>query len=329
MIRYRHLNRLQLLFRVRGTVIPLVWPPMVASMILSLFCWLWYYFTGFHLEKNGHMVLTFPIAFMLVFRTNASYGRFWEGRSLYDEMVRAGTELIRQTVTYIGREDEDDDDKAATKLQRDEILRMTLVFFAAVRGDCRLRSGGDDFGSMVNLITPDEAMQLAELDTGRPLMIANWISQRLCATRENIVFPQGLRLMEENVMLLVKCWRSIQKISFTPLPFPYAHILYWLMFLWSASVPFALVADLGPFTIMAAPLLVFSMYGLDAVGSEIEDPFGYDANDLDLQAFENAVINDADAILPGKISIKVGSVEVDADLLLSGTRKRTNTTVLL
>lgn len=322
MIRYRHLNRLQLLFRVRGTVIPAVWPPMLTSTMVSIFALFMYWGTGLCLDRTGHVLLTFPIAFLLVFRTNSSYQRYWEGRNYYDNLVRGGTELIRQTVTYV------DGNDPQTKEQKDDVIRFTLLMFAAVRGDCRIRSGGDDFGSMVALLKPQEAMALADQESSRPLMLAMWISKSLLILKDKLNFPGALRLMEGNVMNMTKSWRGIQKISFTPLPFPYAHMLYWLMTLWGYTVPFALIKDLGRATVLAAPMLVFAIFGLEAVGSEIEDPFGYDANDLDLQGFENAVVSDADGIIPDKLGINLGNGTITADYLFSGTKKRINTLVI-
>ena len=44
-------------------------------------------------------------------------------------------------------------------------------------------------------------------------------------------------------------------------------------------------------------ILAFAMFGIDEIGVEIEDPFGYDANDLPLDAIGNRIAEDTRAIL--------------------------------
>mmetsp|Transcript_26171 Transcript_26171/g.69678 ORF Transcript_26171/g.69678 Transcript_26171/m.69678 type:complete len:375 (+) Transcript_26171:439-1563(+) len=70
-------------------------------------------------------------------------------------------------------------------------------------------------------------------------------------------------------------------ISDTPIPFPYVQMakVFTIMFLY--TLPFALVTELGGFTIVAVWILALGYFGLDAIATEMEDPFGLDINDLD------------------------------------------------
>ena len=48
------------------------------------------------------------------------------------------------------------------------------------------------------------------------------------------------------------------------------------------SLPIALVQSMGPWTPLASGIITVGFFGLDAVGSQLEDPFGTNANNLDL-----------------------------------------------
>ena len=54
-------------------------------------------------------------------------------------------------------------------------------------------------------------------------------------------------------------------------------------------LPFGLVVDVGMVTSLVVLFLSYSFLGLDAIGGEIEDPFGSDPNDLPLSQFTRMI----------------------------------------
>ncbi|KAJ6476312.1 UPF0187-domain-containing protein [Mycena sanguinolenta] len=82
---------------------------------------------------------------------------------------------------------------------------------------------------------------------------------------------------------------TLEQILTTPLPFTFsAHIsTVWLyLFL----LPFQLVSEFGWHTVPAVCIGAFIYLGFVAAGDEIEQPFGYDENDLDLDMFCQDII---------------------------------------
>lgn len=51
------------------------------------------------------------------------------------------------------------------------------------------------------------------------------------------------------------------------------------------TLPLALVNDFGWQTIVATLIIAYTMFGIEEIGVEIEDPFGVDSNDLPLEDF--------------------------------------------
>jgi putative membrane protein len=49
------------------------------------------------------------------------------------------------------------------------------------------------------------------------------------------------------------------------------------------TVPFAIVDVMKDYTPVAAAIFAFALFGIDEIGVEIEDPFGYDDNDLPIE----------------------------------------------
>ncbi|KAJ3566803.1 hypothetical protein NP233_g6772 [Leucocoprinus birnbaumii] len=85
-----------------------------------------------------------------------------------------------------------------------------------------------------------------------------------------------LASMEDNLS-------TLERILTTPLPFT---VWIYLFFL-----PFQLVKDFGWYTIPGVGIAAFIYLGFVAAGEEIEQPFGYDENDLDLDLFCREIIH--------------------------------------
>lgn len=80
-------------------------------------------------------------------------------------------------------------------------------------------------------------------------------------------------------------FQGARKVSTIPFPFPYAQIVQYLQLAFVLSCPFVVVAfvdELG-FQMFFTFLGVFTFCSLNAVASQLEDPFGHDANDLPLR----------------------------------------------
>ena len=77
---------------------------------------------------------------------------------------------------------------------------------------------------------------------------------------------------------------SCERIKNSPLPFPYTLLLHRTAYLYCFLLPFGLVDAIGYLTPFVVAIVAYTFFGLDAVGDEIEEPFGLLPNDLPLDA---------------------------------------------
>ncbi|KAF0406199.1 UPF0187-domain-containing protein [Gigaspora margarita] len=84
---------------------------------------------------------------------------------------------------------------------------------------------------------------------------------------------------------LIDILGNLERISNTPIPAAYRIHLKQAVTLYVWVLPFTLVNMLGWFTIPVIFIVSFILFGVEAIGSEIEDPFGYDRNDLPLDEY--------------------------------------------
>lgn len=85
-------------------------------------------------------------------------------------------------------------------------------------------------------------------------------------------------LLDERVDALGTCERILK----TPLPMAYAIHLRQLLVICCLLLPFQMVTDIGYWTVPIVALVSFTLFGIEEIGLEIENPFGRDSNDLPL-----------------------------------------------
>ncbi|KAJ7773945.1 Bestrophin, RFP-TM, chloride channel-domain-containing protein [Mycena metata] len=91
--------------------------------------------------------------------------------------------------------------------------------------------------------------------------------------------------MMNNVASLQDTLSNLDRIGNTPLPFAYQAHLRMSLWLYLLVLPFQVVSALHYLTIPGTAFSAFLLLGFLEIGQEIENPFNYDENDLDLDSF--------------------------------------------
>ncbi len=219
-----------------------------------------------------HTLVGVAMGLLLVFRTNSSYDRYWEGRRQWGGVTNDSRNLGRSARLLL----KDDPGLLA------EVLAWTAAFPYALMH--RLRgtpaalpaSLGLPAGAVAAVVSADHVPMAVALRIGRSLETARsrgLISDYLYGTLDACV----QRLVDE----LGAC----ERIHSTPLPFVYVVHLRRALIFYCFTIPFALLDAYGWGTILATLLVSYLFFGIEEIGVEIEDPFGSDANDLALETY--------------------------------------------
>ncbi|KZP07969.1 UPF0187-domain-containing protein [Athelia psychrophila] len=89
---------------------------------------------------------------------------------------------------------------------------------------------------------------------------------------------------------LVDSLTGLERILTTPIPVSYSIHLWTVTMIYCLALPVQLWLSLGWLTIPATIVVSFIFFGFLVAGEEIENPFGYDKNDLDMDHFTRVVI---------------------------------------
>jgi ion channel-forming bestrophin family protein len=103
-----------------------------------------------------------------------------------------------------------------------------------------------------------------------------------------------------------------ERILNTPLPIAYTITITQISWAYILLLPFQIFHKFGNWTPVITLLAAYIILGFSAIGTEIENPFGMEVNDLPLESFCDQIEYDIDVIMskePPKASAFIQRVE--------------------
>ncbi|KAG0061055.1 hypothetical protein BGZ90_003750 [Linnemannia elongata] len=88
-----------------------------------------------------------------------------------------------------------------------------------------------------------------------------------------------------SINTMTDIFTNMERIVFTPIPLAYSIHLRQVVYLYTLALPFTFIKELGWHTVPLMALVSFTLFGMEGIGREIENPFGKDANDLHMDDF--------------------------------------------
>merc|ERR1712072_693056 len=121
-------------------------------------------------------------------------------------------------------------------------------------------------------MTKAEAHELQNVKKNLPLPVLVWLGMQICKHKDYVVHDRVFEEMEKCVDDLMESWMGMHKLAITPMPFPFIQMLLGLLYLWMLTVPFPLAVSYGWAAPPIACLLGIALFGINAIGAELEDP---------------------------------------------------------
>ena len=218
------------------------------------------------------------LSIFMSFRNNACYDRWWEGRKQWGQLFVEIRSLCRETADLGGEP------------ARIALLRSACGFCHAL--SARLRDGDETKAAAT---WTNEAFGSAPNVTDTLLAAAG----RACLALEASGLISGWRyqVLEARLVAMSGAQAACERIKTTPLPFAYTLLLHRTAYLFCCLLPFGLAQPLGWATPLITAIVGYTFFGLDALGDELEQPFGSDVNDLPLDAIVRGIERDVRAAL--------------------------------
>ncbi|KAK1425201.1 hypothetical protein QVD17_20548 [Tagetes erecta] len=202
--------------------------------------------------------LTAPaLALLLVFRTEASYSRFEEGRKAWTKVVSGTNDFARQVIVSVETD-------SVLKLA---LLRYILAFPVALK--CHLVHGSDTGKDLKNLLEDDD-LTVVLSSNHRPRCIIQFISQSLQLL--NLESSKRTTL-ESKVTCFHEGISVCEQITSIPIPVSYTRLTSRFLVLWHLTLPIILWDECHWIVVPATFISAASLFCIEEVGVLIEEPF--------------------------------------------------------
>ncbi|KAL9302932.1 UPF0187 protein chloroplastic [Arabidopsis thaliana] len=205
--------------------------------------------------------LTAPaLALLLVFRTEASYSRFEQGRKAWVKIISGTNDLARLVISSVhGSGDE--------LIIRDALLRYIVAFPVALK--CHVIYGSDIASDLKNVIEEDD-LSLILQSKHRPRCVIQFISQSLQLLNLD---STKIDMLETKMMQLQEGIGVCEQLMGIPIPLSYTRLTSRFLVLWHLTLPVILWDDCHWNVVPATFISAASLFCIEEVGVLIEEPF--------------------------------------------------------
>ncbi|KAF2729934.1 hypothetical protein EJ04DRAFT_474768 [Polyplosphaeria fusca] len=278
-------------------------------------------------------VLGFVVGLALSFRSSTAYERYGEGRKYWAQLTLASQNLAR--LIWIHAEEREGEDGKKDLLAKLTCMNLIVAFSVALKHKLRFepfvhyddlkhlvghldtfakaadvpderkkkspwKTAGQFLGLSFAESNPRKTLKRAKKPLGNlPLEILNHLSAYIKTIFENDTFKVSIYQTQamNGVTTLNDVLTGTDRILNTPLPIAYSIAIGQITWVYILLLPFQLYKALGWVTIPASMFAAYIILGIALIGREIENPFGDDVNDLNLDEFCEQIRKDIDTII--------------------------------
>ncbi|MBS0206534.1 MAG: bestrophin family protein [Planctomycetes bacterium] len=242
------------------------------------------FFHRMAIAESAHALIGPALALLLVFRTNSSYDRFWEGRKQWGAIVNESRNLARQAEAWF----------QADRQFASRFTRWAIAFSYGTMNHLRSEQSIGPAGQTL----PDEEVESIHRSGHVPLAVARKLTALMYEARQKgMIDAIQLQSMDQNVQQLVDYCGACERIRNTPAPFGYVVHLRRALIIYCLTLPLALIQRFGWETIPVTLIISYVMFGIEEIGVEIENPFELTINDLQLEALCKTIDANLNGIL--------------------------------
>lgn len=269
-------NWFRMLFVWHGSVLKAIIPQLAFMMLVSLLAM---YSHGrilgekIPLNTTPFTLCGVALTIFLAFRNNASYERYWEARRLWGNLLVSARAIVSQFHSYVPAH--------TAPFESKRLPHLVIAFAYALKHQLR---HSDATADLTRLLGPGPASALHKR-VFQPIVLLDEARHHLAAlNRVGKVSGTQLWMMDQQLNDLGAAVAGCERILATPLPFAYGVLLHRTVYAYCALLPFGLIDSIGFATPLVCVFVSYTLLALEAIASEISDPFGLAPNSLALDS---------------------------------------------
>ncbi|KAL5342930.1 Bestrophin, RFP-TM, chloride channel-domain-containing protein [Aspergillus crustosus] len=324
-----------IMLRMHGSIMPkLILPIAFVAGWSTLITLLSRFVHNLSVDNILLTVLGFVVGLGLSFRSSTAYERWADGRKYWSLLIQTSRNLSRTIwVNTYEREGELGKEDLLNKLTA---INLIIAFAISLKHKLRFEPdvGYDDLAGLVGYLdtfakdahnrdviqppkktfwkaageslgvsfaesNPRKLIKRSKKPLGHlPLEILNHISAYIDHTILNGTLSISLHQSQAITYLaqLNEVVTGTERVLDTPLPAAYSIAIAQIAWIYVLVLPFQLYDSLGWVTIPGSIVAAYIILGLATIGSEIENPFGHDVNDLPLDTYCRQIALEMDIV---------------------------------
>lgn len=262
-----------------------LWLPMlpIAAYVLAV-SWLdlQYHLEEFNFPVAIVTVLGTVIGLLLAFRTNSSYGRWWEARILWGAIVNDSRTWTRQLLEFTRTGDEPD----ATQSRLRQMALRQAAWCSALGHNLREQDPTRDLENLIDS---------AEIDSYRSSHnVPNDILLRQAMELRNLSDSNHLQQyqfveLERTLSRLTDSMGGCERIKNTPFPTTYGRMVHGMIYVFVVFMPFGLVNVPAVGLVLTSLSLSLGFLLIDRVAIYLQDPFSNRPSDTPVLALSRTI----------------------------------------
>ncbi|MBH2018646.1 bestrophin family protein [Polaromonas sp.] len=280
---------IRLFFAVRGSILKRIWLTLLVNTLSAILVTILhgnFFALKITLTTIPFTLIGLPLAIFLGFRNSTAYDRYWEGRKLWGELVLRCRSLARQCQSFIQPSSAFSGQAPEVDAARQRMIYRGIGFVHALRLQLRDRK---DYAELQRWAPEAEWARLASASSKHDALMLEIGRELGACQRQGWIDPCLAVSIDTTLSGMTAAAAACERIKGTPIPFSYTLLLHRTAYLYCFLLPFGLVDTIGFMTPFVVVIVAYTFFGLDALGDEIEEPFGLEANDLPLDTLCRAI----------------------------------------
>ena len=292
-----NLNWVQLTLKLGESIFSEIRPWVIFFTSYGFFVALLYYWWEIPvlIPKNNEALATALLVFniglpsLIVFRTNTAHQRFWEARQLWGQLINTVRNLTRDICIAVQEK------SPKNRKEKEKVLLLVVAFAVGVKLHLRSEPVNDE---LVSLMSETQHFQLKYYTNHPPLQIAFWIGNYLQSQYNlNYLNVYQLSSLHQLVDTLVDILGGCERILKTPQPIVYTLMLRQLIILYCLLMPLEIVRDCHGFTSVVMTFASIVLFGMEQIGSQLEQPFAKNPNALPLDLICKTILRNVEELI--------------------------------
>jgi len=246
------------------------------------------------------------LAFLLCFRASGCMDRYKEGMRTAFEMQKTLREVAFEVITKVSVDEDVQHELECERLQKvsdslkkkylkHEFRRLCRLLFACAARDLNdsaleEEEPSDSDASRLHFAATEveyAAIRVTHSAFGhafRVYLVAAWLLKTIQhADAAGLLDGEDVSLVAADKLNQFKeAWMDARQVAYTGMPFNITHLLWTMTTVMNMFMPWALVTQCRWTTWFPSLLLTISFYGILQIANAMENPFGFDAEDIQI-----------------------------------------------